>query len=107
MADGTMKTTFTEGLCPDPNPGGNHAGLSGGFPIAEGHGEKGLINSPFTEGLCDAPYGKETSSDKLGTLPTLTDIKDAPSGAYSGASAIGKLDNGNGDAPDSTFKVGK
>lgn len=102
-----MKTEFTDAVCPTPSPGGDHAGLSGGYPITEGHGEKGLVSSPYADGICPVPGGKETSSSELGTTPTLTNVKDAPSGEYSGASAIGKMDNGNGDAPDSTFNTGR
>lgn len=85
----TMKTTFTEGLCTTPTPAGDHQGLSGGYPIEDvGPGGKGLVSSPYTDGICNVPYGKETSSRELGTTPTLTDVKDAPAGQPSGMSNV-------------------
>lgn len=97
-----MKTTFDDAVCPTPSPGGNHSGLSGGHDIAgTGPGGQGLINSPYTEGICPTPGGKETSSSELGTTPTLTDIKDGPAGAPSGQSGIGLLTDHQSD---STFK---
>lgn len=91
----SMKTEF-EGLCPTPTANGNHAGLSGGFPIADvGPGGPGLQNSPWTEGLCPTPGGKETSSSELGTAPNLVDVKDAP-GPGSG-SDIGLVDSHQSD----------
>lgn len=87
-----MKSTFTEGICPDPSAGGNHAGLSGGYPITEGHGEKGLVNSTYQEGICPTPGGKETSSSELGLTPTLVDVKDAPAGQPSGMSSVALIE---------------
>jgi len=99
-----MKTTFSEAACPTPSPGGNHAGMSGGYPIADvGPGGQGLINSPFTGGLCSTPGGKETSSSELGTTPTLTDVKDGM-GQTGPASGIGLLEQHQSDQ---TFKTGK
>lgn len=95
-----MKSTFTEGICPEPGTSGNHTGLSGGFPIADGHGDKGLINSPYDNGICPTPGGKETSGE-LGTTPSLVDVKDAPSGTPSGMSGIGLL---NEHQSDQTFR---
>lgn len=101
----TMKTTFDDAVMSAPSPGGDHQGLSGGYPIADvGPGGKGLVSSPYDDGICPVPGGKETSSSELGTTPTLTDVKDAPSGQYSGASEIGKMTS---TTPDSTFKTGK
>lgn len=99
-----MKTTFDDAVCPEPSPGGNHAGLSGGYPITEGHGEKGLINSTYQEGICPTPGGKETSSSTFGTLPTLTDVKDAPAGQVSPMSSIEQVST---HANDQMFKAGK
>lgn len=83
-----MKTNFDDAVCPTPSPGGDHQGLSGGSPIADvGPGGQGLINSPYTEGICPTPGGKETASSELGTTPTLTDVKDAPAGQPSGMSS--------------------
>lgn len=100
-----MKTQFDTGLCDTPSPGGNHEGLSGGFPIEDvGPGGKGLVSSPYTDGICGSVNGKETPSRELGTTPTLFNVKDAPAGQYSGASDIGKMTQ---TTPDSTFKPGK
>lgn len=96
----SMKTEF-DGVCPTPGANGNHAGLSGGFPIADvGPGGQGLINSPWTEGICPTPGGKETSSSELGTTPNLTDVKDGQA-AGSGGSDIGLVDSHQSDQ---TFK---
>jgi hypothetical protein len=84
-----MKTTFDDAVCPTPTPGGNHQGLSGGYPIADvGPGGQGLVGTPYTEGICPPISGKETSSSELGTTPTLTDVKDAPAGQPSGMSSV-------------------
>lgn len=101
-----MKTQFTEGLCDTPSPGGNHQGLSGGYPIADvGPGGKGLVSSPYSDGICSTPSGKETSSSELGTTPTLTDVKDAPAGQPSGMSNCDMIEKHvDGDA---TFKTPK
>ncbi len=89
-----MKTTFDDAICPTPSgAGGNHQGLSGGYPIVEGHGEKGLMNSPYDEPCCPTPGGKETSSSELGTTPTLTDVKDAPAGQPTGVSSPSIIDD--------------
>jgi hypothetical protein len=84
-----MKTTFDDAACPTPSPGGNHTGLSGGYPLDDALG-KGLVSSPYTDGICPTPGGKETPSSELGTTPTLTDVKDAPAGQPK-ASDIGML----------------
>jgi hypothetical protein len=91
-----MDTTFSDAACPTPSPGGNHAGLSGGQPIMDGHGEAGLVSSPYDNGICPTPGGKETPSSELGTTPTLVDVKDAPAGEFSG-SAIGMLQEHQSD----------
>lgn len=97
----SMKTEF-EGVCPTPGPNGTHEGLSGGYPIADvGPGGPGLMNSPWTEGLCSPPSGKETSSSELGTTPTLTNVKDAPSGMPT-VSGIGIVTDHQADQ---TFKA--
>ena len=84
-----MKSPFDDAICPPASPGGNHAGLSGGYDIA-GTGPSGqnLVSSPFTEGICPPIGGKETPSSELGTTPTLTDVKDAPAGQPSGMSSV-------------------
>lgn len=98
-----MKTEFTEGICPTPSAGGNHAGLSGGEDIANaGPGGQGLHSSPYTDGICPTPGGKETSSSELGTTPTRTDVKDGQSGGS--ASAFGMLEH---TTPNSTFPTSK
>jgi hypothetical protein len=95
-----MKTEF-DGLCPTPSAGGNHAGLSGGEDIANtGPGGPGLLNSPWTEGICPTPGGKETSSSELGTTPTRVDV----TGGSSGGSGIGLVDDHQSDQ---TFKTGQ
>lgn len=90
----SMKTTFDEAIMNPPSPGGDHQGLSGGYPIADvGPGGQGLTNSPFSEAICSAPGGKETSSSELGTTPTLFDVKDAPAGQPSGMSNLEMIEN--------------
>lgn len=98
-----MKTTFTDAIMPTPSAAGNHTGLSGGHPIADvGPGGQGLVSSPYTDGICPTPGGKETPSSELGTTPTLTDVKDGQSGGT--ASGIGLLESHQSDQ---TFKTGK
>lgn len=101
-----MKTQFTEGLCETPSPAGNHQGLSGGYPIEDvGPGGKGLVSSPYDNGICDMPYGKETRSSELGTTPALTDVKDAPAGQPTGMSSVDMIEKHvDGNA---TFKTPK
>lgn len=101
----TMKSQFTEGICETPSPGGNHTGLSGGYPIADaGPGGQGLVSSPYDNGICPTPGGKETSSSELGTTPTLTDVKDGQSSGS--ASRIGMVDD-HANAGGATFKTSK
>lgn len=101
-----MKTEFTEGLCETPSAAGNHAGLSGGYPIENvGPGGRGLVSSPYQDGICSTPSGGETRSSELGTTPTLTDVKDAPVGQPSGMSNCDMIERHvDGNA---TFKTPK
>lgn len=102
-----MKTTFDDAVCPTPSPGGNHAGLSGGYPIADvGPGGQGLVSSPYDNGIAPVQGGKETRSNELGTTPTLTDVKDAPAGQPSGTSSVELIEQ-HANAGGSTFKTGK
>ena len=89
-----MKTEL-QGMCPTPSPGGNHTGQSGGADINQG--AAGMVSSPYSDGICPTPGGKETAGE-LGTTPYLTDVKDGQSGGS--ASAIGLL---NSHQSDQTF----
>lgn len=87
-----MDSQFKDPACPTPSPGGNHAGLSGGADIAgSGPGGQGLVSSPYSEGICPTPGGKETPSSELGSTPFLTDVKDGQSGGS--ASSIGLIES--------------
>lgn len=55
-----MNTTFTDAIAPTPDVRGGHDGTRGGHDIRDGR--------------------KETPGTTIGTLPTLTNVKDAPSG---------------------------
>lgn len=55
-----MDTIFKDAIAPTPDVNGGHEGTRGGHDIRDGR--------------------KETPGTVIGTLPTLTSVKDAPSG---------------------------
>lgn len=82
---------------PPPSPQGDHTGMSGGFPLAtQGASGQGTTSSPFTEGLCPTPGGKETPGGELGTQPTTYAVEGAP-GEGASASNIGLLQSHQSD----------
>jgi len=88
-----MRTTFDQAVMKAPTPGGDHEGLSGGYPLEDRVDGQGLIQTPFDDAIVKAGSvgRKETPSSELGTSPTLTNVKDAPAGEFGAASAIGKM----------------
>jgi hypothetical protein len=80
----SMKTEF-DGACPTPSAGGDFQGTRGGNDVSMTPASADLVCSPFTQGMCPPPGGKETPSGELGTLPTITQVKDAPESGTIGA----------------------
>lgn len=59
-----MDSIFKDAIAPTPDVNGGHEGTRGGFDLPDGR--------------------KETSGTTIGTLPTLTSVKDAPGGGTQG-----------------------
>jgi hypothetical protein len=85
-----------QGACPTPSAGGNFEGTRGGYPLPQTPAGGGLTATPFTEGIAPTPGGSETPSSELGTLPTITKVKDAPEGGSIGG--IGLLESHQSDS---------
>lgn len=65
-----MDSIFKNGIAPTPDVSGGHEGTRGGFDLPDGK--------------------KETPGTTIGTLPTLTNVKDAP-GAGSAGDLLGLI----------------
>ena len=65
-----MDSIFKDAIAPTADPKGGHEGTRGGFDIRDGQ--------------------KETPGTEIGTLPTLTSVKDAP-GAGSAGDLLGLI----------------
>lgn len=65
-----MDSIFKNGIAPTPDVNGGHEGTRGGFDLPDGK--------------------KETPGTTIGTLPTLTNVKDAP-GAGSAGDLLGLI----------------
>lgn len=59
-----MDSIFKNAIAPTPDARGGHEGTRGGFDLPDGQ--------------------KETPGTEIGTLPTLTSVKDAPGAGSSG-----------------------
>lgn len=91
-----MKTTFSDAVVKTPDAMGTHTGTRGGFPMDGTSKGAGLVNSPFTEGICPSVGPAETPSSELGTCPATTDVREgAGPGAVVGG--IGLLESHQSD----------
>ena len=85
-----------QGACPTPGAGGNFEGTRGGYALPQTPAGGGLVATPFTEAIAPTPGEKETPSSELGTLPTVTKVKDAPLDGTIGG--IGLLESHQSDS---------
>lgn len=82
MKNGPLTTPFENPLVSTPAPSeGTLAGLTGGYEMSQGAGDKGLVTSPFEKPLTTGPDGQKETPN-MSELPLqITDmggIQNAP-----------------------------